>query len=319
MKKVVFLCLADFAASAYNACQAVNRVGRIETHHIVLSKPPYDFPAEIVCPLYPKHKGDTTIDNYDKVVELIGQADLIHCWNNEKEGYPLFAGLDIPFDKCKSYTFTGTSYRLGHTVTNRNIRNYRNGSRVVVQDPLFLKYSNEFPVEFIPHAVDTDLIKPVRKREKNTIGFYNKKDSEYQNYIQLLQQLLQENYPEWKMVAGSTTSWWNRLQELSKCMFFFQNLSQILGNPGRSTYEAMAMGIPVFTYISPEIFKLTDRFIYGIPVFSTTVQTLKNVLETALDRVDYEQLSKNVREWVEINLSYNVVGEEYTKLFEDLL
>lgn len=315
---VVFLCLADFAASAYNACQAVNRVGIIEAHHIVLSQPPYDFPAEVICPLMYKKIDPTTATNYNKVKELIDKADLIHCWNNEREGFPLFANLQIPYKKVRSYTFTGTSYRIGHTVANQNIRNYRDGSRVIVQDPLFLNYLNEFPVEYIPHAVDTDLLKPNKDKIPNTIGFYNKADQEYKNYIQLLKQLLQKNHPKWRMIAGTTPSWWNRLQELSRCMFFFQNLSQTLGNPGRSTWEAMAMGIPTFTYISPDVFKLTSR-LDSTPVQSVMVSTLENVLKTVLNCTDYSQLSENSREWVINNLGYIRVGKEYTKLFEELL
>lgn len=316
---VVFLCLVDFAASAYNACQAVNKVGRIEAHHVVLRKPPYDFPAEVVCPLFktPPPKQPVHVEGYFAVRRLLSRANLIHCWNNEREGYPKFANLDIPFDKCKSYTFTGTSYRLGHTVTNQNIRNYRNGSRVVVQDPLFLKYADEFPVEFIPHAVDTEKIVPNPDKLPNSIGYYNKKDGEYQNYIQLLKQLLQRNYPEWRMFPGETTAWWDRLQELSKCMFFFQNLSQALGNPGRSTYEAMAMGIPTFTYASPEIFGLTDR-LGNLPVRSATVQTFEKVLQDTFNE-DYRELTKIARNWVVEHLSYARVGEEYTQLFESLL
>jgi len=317
---VIFLCLADFAASAYNACQAVNKINRIEAHHIVLSHPPYNFPAEIICPLFRKNKliDPSIAENYDKVKKLIDKADLIHCWNNEREGYPRFANLNIPFSKCKSYTFTGTSYRFGHTVTNQNIKNYRDGSRVIVQDPLFLRYRDEFPVEYIPHAVNTDLIQPAKEKIQNTIGFYNKQDGEYQNYIQLLKQLLQKNHPKWKMIAGTTVFWWDRLQELSKCMFFFQNLSQTLGNPGRSTWEAMAMGIPVFTYLSPDIFKLTDR-INGLPAISVTIQTFEKVLKNTLNGSNYAELSKNVRDWVVQNLSYDQIGEEYTKLFESQL
>ncbi len=316
---VVFLCLADFAASAYNARQAVNSVGQIEAHHIVLSQPPYNFPAEIVCPLYPQHKGDKSTSNYNKVIDLINKADLIHCWNNEREGYPLFAGLNISFNKCKSYTFTGTSYRQGHTVTNQNIRNYRDASRIIVQDPLFLRYLNEFPLEFIPHAVDTEKIVPSIEKISNTIGFYNQsKHPEYANYIQLLKQLLQKNHPEWKMIAGTTTSWWDRLQELSKCMFFFQNLSPVSGGPGRSSYEAMAMGIPIFSNVSPDAAKLTDR-LEGLPAISATVQTFEKVLINTLKCTDYNELSKNVRKWTVDTLGYNKVGEEYTKLFRELL
>jgi len=316
---VIFLCLADFAASAYNTCQAVNLVEQIESHHIVLSNPPYNFPAEIVCPLYPNARGNVNIQNYNRVCELLDRADLIHCWNNEREGYSLFAGLPIPYNKCKSYTFTGTSYRQGHTLTNQNIRNYRNDSRIIVQDPLFLRYLNEFPLEFIPHAVDTKKIVPSTEKISNTIGFYNQlKHPEYANYIQLLKQLLQKNHPEWQMVAGTTTSWWDRLQELSKCIFFFQNLSPVSGGPGRSSYEAMSMEIPVFSNVSPDIAKLTDR-LEGLPAISATVQTFEKVLINTLKCTNYNELSKNIRKWVINTLGYNRVGMEYTKLFKELL
>lgn len=315
---VVFLSLADFAASAYNACCAVNHVGKIEAHHIVLSHPPYDFPAEIICPIAFQDKIDPeTAPNFNQVQELLEKADLIHCWNNEREGFPKFANLAIPFNKVKSYTFTGTSYRLYHKEVNANIRKLP-GARVIVQDPLFLRFFDEFPVEFIPHAVNTDLLKLSRCKRANTIGIYNKNDHEYANYIYLLRQLLRKTCPQWQLIPGTTTCWRPRLLEISKCMFFFQNLSQQLGNPGRSTYEALAMGIPVFTYISPEVFALTSR-LDGCPVIITSVQTLERIVPKTLERKDYEQLSKQSRLWVENTLSYDRVGIEYTKLFEDLL
>lgn len=319
MKHVVILCLADFAASAYNVCCAVNAIGRIRAHHIVLSRPPYDFPAETVCPIAFKKTDPKEAPNYVTARELIDMADLIHCWNNEREGFSLFANFPIPFNKVKTYTFTGSSYRLYHTEVNRNIRKIP-GSRVIVQDPMFMKYLKEFPVEFIPHAIDTDKIQfaPLDKRVPKTIGIYNKSRPVYVQQLTALRHILDEYFPEWQLVPGTTKSWWDRLQELSTCSFFYQGLPAQIGYVGRSAWELMSMGIPVFGSINPWVFEQTDR-LGDIPLLQAAAPHLKKSISDATENMDYVQCARKTRKWVVDTLGYMRVGEEYTKLFEDAL
>ena len=319
MKKVVFFCQADYAGSAYQAVQAVNSIGRIQARQIVCQKHPYGFDADIILHAI----GGGTIedcDRYDEACQVLEEADLIHCWNDEYEHYfgpvtswgKAFKGQFPRYDKkYKSCTFTGTWYRQKYKSINARLKT--TGIKLVVQDPTFIMDSMEST--FIPHAVDVTQFTPlpVTLRNAKTIGCYHHSGTTANKDIILLKSIL-EKHPGWKVVMEQGGSNSNRLKQIAKCMFFMQNMDPNMIGYGRSTLEALVMGVPVINGVP----KIYDTLMPDIPILKVSSDCLKKVITEALSK-NYTELSEQSKQYVEKYHSYQVVGEQYTRFFEELL
>ena len=153
--KVVFFCQADYAGSAYQAVQAINRVGRIQARHIVCNETPFGFDSDICLPGIGGTANVEHWPRYGEACQVLEEADLIHCWNDEYSHYfgevtiwgKAFGGEFPRYDKkYKSVTFTGTWYRKQHEQINRRLT--ATGIKLVVQTPAFVMPS--MPSVFIP-------------------------------------------------------------------------------------------------------------------------------------------------------------------------
>jgi len=319
-KLVVFVGQADWAGSCNSVVQAINSIGRIECRHVCLNQHIYGYPSDVVIPVCyvenPKRPEDYP-NELREANELFEKADLIHLWNDP---LPNFMGLlDIPVKKLKSYTFTGSLYREYHTQINAHAN--QAGIKMVVQDPTF-RFPEEIESEFIPHAVNTDLLKPIpiSQRESKTLGCYSPlhRSTTARQDIALLKSVLKEEFPEWRTTMGEVTLWKDRMKALSKCMFFFQNMDAVVGIFGRSALEAAALGVPTFSFISKKAREMSDGRIGDPAIIHTSRHNIREILQKTL-RSDYEELSTKVREWVVKYYGFPVIGEYYTGFFEKLL
>jgi hypothetical protein len=322
-KLVVLLGRADWAGSCYSVCEAINAIGRVECRHISLYSHIYGYPSDIVIPICyvqnPKRAEDY-LKEYTKVEELFERADLIHIWNDI---LPAFKGLlTIPEKKVKSYTFTGTLYRENHTAINAYLKKL--DAKVVVQNPTY-RYLDELESEYIPHAVNTDLLKPIPfdEREPKTMACYRPahKSTSAQNDIAFLESILKVNYPGWKFALDKMMSWEERMKLMAQCMFFFEYMDPNMGYWGRSALEACAMGVPAFSYVSSRAIRLSEGRFGDPAIIHVDRSVLRDVIKTTLSKGldEYEDLSRKAREWVIKYYGYPTIGKLYTKFFEKIL
>lgn len=323
--KVVFLCQADHAGSCYQAAQAVNRIGRIQARHVSCFIHPFGFDYDIAFNPMGNWQTLPPINNskwFDEACQLLSEADMIHCWNDEyhdflgwdKTDTKSFVGEFRSFhpSKYKSITFTGTWYRRHFAEINARLMGQ--GTELVVQTPAFLMES--VPSTFIPHAIDTTSVGPLpfEQRDLYTIGVYAQPTTTARKDIVLLEQILAEDFPEYRIRLKEKLPHNKNLAYLEKCMFFMQHTDNRMISYGRSSVEALAMGIPVFNSVCPQAKLVWPH----LPVIDITQQNLRDKLKEHLNS-DWQSQSDKAREFAVRVHSYEAVGEQYTRFFERLL
>lgn len=333
MIKVVFFCMADHAGSAYEAVQAINRVGRIQANHITLYNHPQGFPTEVLLDSSSR-QGRGVVEEqpqYRRACELLENADYIHPWNDLYDHYDHIYGNDqyksfwghFPHypAKCRTTTMTGTWYRIHHDMIDADME--RNDRQLIVQTPAFL---DEADFEgggrvLIPHAIDTTHILPLAPEYKlrGSIGCYHHLRTTGTTDIVLLLKILRRRFPGWFIPAVMNQSKLYRLPQqtykhlLSQCMLFMQHTDTRMISYGRSAVEAMAYGVPVLNSVC---WQAKQRW-PDLPIFNIKPETLEQVLEDVMD-MDYNVISQDARHFTENVHSYEAVGEQYTQLFEGL-
>lgn len=329
-KKIVLLFgAADFAGSCWQTVQAINSIGRIEAHHAVLFSPSFGQKAEIFLPVFAQSKAKVAAlqdtEDWIKLKGLIETADLIHCWNNEGPDFSAWSHgmLSVPQEKVKSYSFTGTGYRIEHTEVNARMERYP-VSKIVVNHPM-LRYLDEHEdTQFIPSAIDTNALKPIPIEERNlyTIGHYRSGKGPHAADIELVKQCIHREFPLWKTVMGETMPHTERMKRLAKCRLYFEYLSPEIAYWGRSAIEAATLGIPFFGHMTAKSKELAmGRLGDDPPFIQASRSNICRVLSETLLMSDeeYEELSNRMREWAVQTYSYGVIGELWTQFFEELL
>ena len=320
---VVLLGKADWAGSCNSVSRAVNKVGRIECRHVSLNDHIFGYPSDVVIPICYTKKPSKAADHpeaFRAAMDLFERADLIHLWNDP---FPAFAGLlPIPAEKVKTNTFTGTLYRENHTVINEYLKD--NGIRLVVQNPTY-RYPEEYNGEFIPHALDTDSLQPIplSERDRGAIGCYRPehKSTTAHRDISLLEKIIEANHPGWHLTLDWTMPWATRMKLMPKCRYFFEYMDPNMGYWGRSALEACAMGVPTFSYVSEKAKEMSMGRLGDPAIIHATRESLAETMNRYLnlDEERYLQLSEQVRDWVDKHYGFSVVGEHYTRFFENIL
>ena len=327
MKKVVCIGQADFAGSSYQAACAINSIGKFKVRAITMQQHLFGFPHDIVIPCHQgSHKGVFAKDceNYEEVVQLLKEADIIHLWNDidRDPKYMDFerSGIQIPEDKPIIVTMTGSLYRNEHKRLNEIMKERK--YKVVVQNPM-LRYLSEIDSVFIPHAVDTQFLQPMQNKnnEKITLGtyfgHYYATVGEDRNFLMSCLQGKDINVIDH---GTRKVPWKEHIEFIKKCDIFYHGIkiSNIVGYIGRSSLECMAMKVPMITYVNEkDSLRLSEGKIGNfIPVYNTTQEQLKEHLERLIEDSNLRQeLSNKGREWVEKYFSYAVIGELYTDLY----
>lgn len=324
---IVILTRADWSGSGHDATQAINTIGRVNCRHICLHKHLYDYPTDILLPVcFNKRLKIKSCEQYDEAMEVLEAADSIHLWNEE---IPELSAV-IPFDaaKVRSHTFTGSMYRKGHSAIHKRL-----GGKIklVIQNPSYIY--GEKDVEFIPHAVNTGFLVPLKPHERNRFDFgvYSpvhgsttaKKD------LGTLGSILNQAQGPWRIELAKGL-WLDRLEKIKHCHFFFEYLDENMAYIGRSALEACAFGIPTFSYYS----RLAIRFARGrigdmdgitfvnrgnvVEIVGKAVRFMDCMKKLRKQEAAYKRMGEASRAWIEKYYSYPVVGEYYTRFFEKL-
>jgi len=330
MINIVILSQADFAGSAYQAACAINSVKKFNVRCVSMSKHPFDFPHDIIIPCHQdSHKGTFAkeCENYEEVMQLLNDADLIHLWNDidQDPKYMDFekGGINIPLGKPIVVTMTGSLYRNEHVRLNTIIK--ERGYKLVVQNPM-LRFLDEIESVFIPHAVDTEFLQPLqRNNEKITLGVYfghyYATVGEDRNF--LMSCIKDKNINVIDHLSRKIL-WKEHIEFIKNCDILYHGIkiSEIVKYIGRSSLEAMAMGIPVITFVNEQkAIELSEGKIGSyIPIYNTKLEQLKNHLDELIKNLDLRiGLGIDGRKWVERHFSYKTVGEQYSKIYEEVL
>jgi len=334
--KVVIISTADWAGSQYHACQAINSVGEFECRHITMFKHPFEFPTDIFVGIYPNSGGERLSESvrasmdsqYSVATQVLGEADLIHLWNT----YPgeeklMIAGLPIDFGKVKVVTMSGSLYRDNfgkdhqhHRLINQQIAGLGN-CRLTVQNPM-LKFPDEIDSTFIPHAVDTDLLKPKEKREKivatyKPINVESSKSSDEE--LNLLRDMVKK-YPDWRVDLDWSMAWKERMARLAECSIFVQDIKSYIGYWGRSALEACALGIPTIQNYNGDVLKHSEGKLGNPQVVRVDQETVEDALVKLIQGEDYRKdVGRCSRNWVKSHFSYPVVGKMYSDVYGSVL
>jgi len=319
----LFLGTADWAGSCNAVCRAVNRIGQIECRQVSFYAHPCGYPADIVIPVKYQEDRKRIEDypaEYEETMALLERADLIHLWNDMPQAFRHL--VPLPLHKVRSCTFTGTLYRRNHTRLNRTLKNRK--MKVVVQNPTY-RYPEEYDAAFIPHAVDTDKLKPVppEERRKQAIGCYRPvhDNTSAREDIDLLETALRENHPGWRITLDRFMPWEERMTKMARCTHFFEYMDPQMGYWGRSALEACAMGIPTFSYLSPKALRMAGGRFGQPAILAVDRNNLREVLARylSLPMDAYAALSRESRSWVETFYGFEPVGRLYTHFFLDVL
>lgn len=325
---VVFVTVADWANSTYEAVQAINSVGEIEARHITLWRHPWNYPTGILMDVSGKDDKFSQNKSHGLIVDLFERADLIHLWNclpadmynQGVHGKHLREMIPVPLEKVKSSTWAGTLYRYNHQQINVALSGM--GMHTCVEDPCF-HWPNE-QTEFIPHAVNTERLTPLdyEERDAMAIGCYNPGRDYYDRDLALLQSAITASANGCHLVMNrAPISWEQHLTELRRCWFYFQTMDDQLGTFGRSALEASACGIPTFSYVSDKAKQHSRGGFHDLGIIEVTPQTLPDQLYAAArgDLGSYPDLATKARQWVVDNYSYPVVGQMYTDMLKGRL
>lgn len=327
--KVVILGIADWAGSAFSACRAINSVGKFECRHVSAYDHPYEYPKDILVNLFPKMgrapgeeivRNAISIESYGEAAKLLIEADIIHLWNSfPGEAALMNIGFPIDWRKLKVVTMTGSMYRDHHTAINKMLSEW-NKLKLTVQDGMFNFY-HEMDYTFIPHAVDVDFFKPEEKRNK-TIGTYKTtyksntrcNDADVARICEVMQK-----YPDWNVDLNYSMPWKERIERLSRCAVFVQDISPYIGVWGRSSLEACALEIPTLQNYSTQLASDHGEKLGEIPIVKIEDETFEAELKKLMDDEEYrKEIGRGSREWVKKHFSFPVIGEMYSEVYAAL-
>ena len=327
--KVAIIGIADWAGSAYHACQAINSVGEFECRAITTFKHPFEYPVDIIVPLFPVRNKCVIHDavhkavnskQYEEACDVLEQADIIHLWNTLMEPEFMGNGLPVRFSKIKVATWTGSTYRGDHKNINEISRQF-NQWKTVVQDPLF-KFPDENDSIFIPQALDVDSFKPELKRGKR-VGTYK---PNYDNPIrpwQRDQPKLREivsKHPDWSIDLDYTMPHTERMQRLAKCSLFVLDLSPYLASWGRSGLEACALEVPTVQNSSEECIRKTNGELGEYGFVNVDWDTAEEKIDQLINDEAYrKEVGRKARKWIQGYFSYSAVGRKYSDVYKSVL
>lgn len=328
-KLVVILSVADWAGSQYQTHRAIKSVGEFECRHITMFRHPYEFSTDIFIPLFPKTSNEyqrevvraLKSDQYKVASEILSEADIIQLWNTYPgESALMSAGLPIPFNKVKIVTMTGSLYRDNHSMINSQLANLEN-CKVVVQDPV-LKFEDEIDSIFIPHAVDIENLKP-REDKENIVGAYRPNHKTGARHGERdIQQLYEfvKSFPDWHIDLDYSMPHAERIEKLTKCSIFVQDLSPYIGYWGRSTLEACALAIPCLQNYDNRLIGNSEGKLGEIPLIKVEWNTAEKELKKLIgDEVYRKEVGQKSRRWIEEYYSYSAVGKMYSDLYKQVL
>lgn len=337
--KVVIISTADWAGSQYHACKAINSVGEFECRHVTMFNHPFEFPTDVFVSIYPNSKDERLTesvraskdDQYSAACQALGESDVIHLWNTYPGEEKLMAiGLPIDFRKVKVITMTGSLYRDNfgkdhqhHRFINQQIAGLGN-CRLTVQNPM-LKFPDEIDSTFIPHAVDTDLLKPKEKRKKivgtyKPINIESSKSSDEE--LSFLRDVIKK-YPDWQIGLDWSMPWKERMTRLSECSIFVQDIKSYIGYWGRSTLEACTLEVPCLQNYDIRLIGRSEGELGGLDEIAPArvdLDTFEPTIRMLMDDpVLRKEEGEKARQWIEKHFSYSVVGGMYSDLYEEIL
>jgi len=329
--KVVIIGITDWAGSAYQACRAINSVGEFDCRTISTFKHPYEYPHDIVLPLFPRMGGNQMrgeqllveamkLENYASAARLLEEADLIHLWNTNPLNLSFVCNaLPINYSKLKILTWTGTDYRDSHEDINK-MSSHVGTWKTTVQNPC-LKFPDEIDSVFIPHAVDVDSLLPGGERE-NWVGTYRATHNHVPNISEEIAQItgIVGKFPSWSVELDYSMPHSERIEKLAQCRVFVQELSTHVGYWGRSSLEACALGVPVIQNWTQEAIDHSEGKLGDVPIVKADPETIEEKLTRFIeDEVYRDAVGEDCREWVAAHYSYPVVGRMYSDLYEGVL
>jgi hypothetical protein len=302
--KVAMLSVNDHAGSAFQYRTAARSAG-IDAKLFVVNAHQYGY------------QNDGLIEYTNGFLEEIYDCDVIHYKGDHLPSDPLFCGVHN-LKKPVVITVGGSGFRrfAGERSVAHEwhpIEAYKSACEVFTAITLDLCY-NGYGIRWLPHALNASFGRqegrgiivahsPSKRQKKGT-------DSVFLPAMNIVKRA----YPSVKVDLIEGVSYAECLKRKAACSVFFDQA--VVPFYGMSAVEAMAMGTPVVTYITDDLFGKDSRLKEsGITAFSSpTPEDAASAIIKAIE--DRAQIEGKIKAYFQSVHSHEAVGKELTKVYE---
>ena len=320
-KFILLISRYDFAGSGHKIAEAVS----LNSNHYVLPiiTNPYLFPKNIrrTPSLYKQDDRGKIIcytGDPERIQSLVDKADIIHFKGDSVPTDDFIQGVVISKDKPRIVTVGGTFFRRGKGNTAQPIAEISEYLDVTDFRSCITPDLNypEFKAQYIPHTIES--FNNVWKNAKiptiaHCKSMNNKKGTD--QFLQATKILKDKGYKFYVDIIENV-SHTESMQRKSEATIFFDEMSGC-GWFGLSAIEAISMGIPTISYMSETA--LNQGNIKDIPVINcgNTAESLVECLKPLLMK-DLYDISKKTFEYAQSTYSYEVVGKQWSDIYDSL-
>ena len=129
-----------------------------------------------------------------------------------------------------------------------------------------------------------------------------------------------QKFPDWKIDLNYKMSWKERIEGLSRCSVFVQDIISYINIWGRATLEACALEVPALQNYSPSVSVHGGDKLGDIPVIQVNEDNFESELRKLLEDEGYRKdVGKRSRKWVREYFAYSVIGKMYSNLYHEFI
>lgn len=302
--KVVLLSTNDWANIAYVYEKCFKEVG-IEAISFSKKRHKYGYPEQAKL--------------WNKVFDIkpyVEKADVVMFVHSEY----IETGVDLK-NKIVSVVHTGSKYRQSSKKINK-IFNPIVDVTFSGGDVLGMGAKNEI---WIQPAIDTNKIQPIYKTDfdKVIISHYPSGEKGYQIIQNVIDSLRNKNF----IFKYDLTNvpWEDNLKRMSECDIYIEEMNEIQGKVPLSIFGIQAVEAAALGKVVCSRFLYFDKYEkeFGTCGLIPTINSeqLKSKLQDFLSMgdMDFVELQKKSREWAVRCHSYEVIGNKFKQIFEEII
>jgi len=322
-KKVLMFSFHDYCGSGYRIVEAVS----LYTNHFVEYIVMFNDNAEYGFKRYPALINSNNKDGVPEISQIaierfqniVNDVDIVHFKGDSVPMRKLFGGaITIPEKTPIILTTSGSFFRNPGVAGFRQspIKYYVDGSDIRTTINPDLNYP-EFDAKYVPFSYDLDKFDYCWRNKETPLIMHTPSTMAKKGtaiFETACQELLEEGV-NFKYKIITNMKYDEVLKRKKTATIFFDQLG--CGSYGNSAVEAMAMGIPVITYLPESSKDQADGQLDNCPIINTgnSVDSVKAAIKYVLQE-DLEKLSKETRAWVYKNHSYEFTAKIWDDIYE---